>query len=196
MTASDPRTLTCGKTIDELSDYLARDRRPPDPSIETCPECLNALSGLEDLSAWSRELIEDDGRQLGAPSAEWLRGILDSIALEVRSGRDLPVRHPDPRVTIAITEGAVRSLIRSVGGTVPGVVIAGCRIEGDAETPGAPVRVAVTVSLDWRMSAAPAIAGLRDALGAALAEHTELEIVDIGVTVVDVHGSAPEEEQS
>ncbi|MFS0735157.1 Asp23/Gls24 family envelope stress response protein [Microbacterium sp. 1P10UB] len=189
MTASDPRMLACGKTIDELSNYLAGDREPYDPAIENCPECLNALSGLEDLSAWSRELLEEDGRRLGAPDESWIRGILDSIVLEVRAGRDLPVAHPDPRLTVVIAEGAVRALVRSVGGSIPGVVIAGCSLDGDVETPGAPLRVVLTMSLDWQVPAADVITAVRDAVAEALAEHTELRVDDIDISVVDVHRS-------
>lgn len=189
MTTSDPRMLACGKTIDELSDYLSQQREPYDPTIENCAECLNALSGLNDLSAWSRELLEDDGRRLGAPDESWIRGILDSIALEVRSGRDLPVAHPDPRLTVVIAEGAVRALVRSVGGSIPGVVIAGCSLDGDVETPGAPTRVVLTVSLDWKVPAAEAITALRDAVADAIAEHTELRVDDIDISIVDVHRS-------
>ena len=47
MTAHDhDAALDCGPTIDELSDYLDRDRTPHDPHIESCPDCLNPLAAL------------------------------------------------------------------------------------------------------------------------------------------------------
>lgn len=183
-----PRTLDCGKTIEELSDYLAADRIPYDPRIETCPECLNALQGLSRVSSMSRELLDEDVAHLPAPPAAWMQDIMDNIHNEVRSGRSLPLPHPDPRVFLSITEGAVRALIRSVGDDVPGVLIGKCDIDGDAEVEGAPINVRVTASVAWGYAMPSAIAAVRTAIRAALLEHTRLNVGAVNVSIEDIHG--------
>ena len=56
---STTRALDCGKTIQELSAYLAADRIPFDPTIETCPECLNALHALAQVSQLLSTSVEN-----------------------------------------------------------------------------------------------------------------------------------------
>lgn len=183
-----PRTLDCGKTIQELSDYLAADRIPYDPHVETCPECLNALQGLARVSLMSRELIANDVANLPALPAAWMQNIMDNIHNEVRSGRSLPLPHPDPRVFLSVTEGAVRALIRSVGDDVPGVLIGKCDIEGDAEVAGAPIDIAVTASVAWGFAMPKAITAVREVIRDTLLEHTRLNVSAVNVTIEDLHG--------
>ena len=95
-TDSGPDALDCGKTLEEISDYLAHDRFPYDPTIEQCPECMNALHALERVSQLSRDLITDDAQHLPPPPVRWLESIIDNIRTELRSGRDFPLRHDDP----------------------------------------------------------------------------------------------------
>ena len=81
---STTRALDCGKTIDELSDYLAMDRIPFDPTIETCPECLNALHALDQIAQLSRDLLDNDAAHL--PPRYFLR----SRPASMLSGDSLP----------------------------------------------------------------------------------------------------------
>lgn len=190
MTSShiDPPALDCGKTVDELSDYLLADRTPRDPSIEGCPECLSVLESLERLGALSRDLVADDARTLPAPPASWLSGIMDIVATEVRSGRDLPLRHPDARVQLSVTEGAVRALLRSTADQIDGLVIGRTAILGEAETPGAPVEIDLSVSVRWDRPDFDPIDALRRNTVDALRRHTELNVTAVNITVEDVHG--------
>src|SRR5688500_6486179 len=118
--------LECGKTLDELSDYLAADRIPYDPHVETCPDCLNALTALARLAELSRDLISHDAERLPPAPENWLRAILANIHDEIRAGRSIPIHHADPRAQITVTEGAVRALIRSAGDGIDGLVIGKC----------------------------------------------------------------------
>lgn len=188
MTRETPPTLDCGKTIEELSEYLSADRIPYDRHIETCPECLNALQALTGMSQLSRDLIDLDAAQLPAPPPNWMEQVMSTIQNEVRAGRSVPLPHPDPRVVITITEGALRSLMRSVGDETPGVIVGRCRLDGDIEVPGAPIDVSVTASIAWKTPIPEATAALRQAVADALAEHTQLNIASIDVTVEDLHG--------
>jgi len=188
--------LECGKTVDELSDYLAAGRLPYDPDIETCPECLNALDALERVGTLSRSLLEREARELPPPPANWFDRIMDVVRSEMRVGRSLPVQHPDPRVQITITEGAVRALVRSVGDEIDGLYIGRVDIDGDAEVTGAPVEVNITGTIRWDQSVLDATALLRSAVYEALAQHTDLNVVAVNVTIEDVHDFANGEDES
>ena len=119
-----------------------------------------------------------------------------NIQNEVRAGRSLPLSHPDPRVSLSVTEGAVRALIRSVGDGIPGIVIGRCRLEGDVEELGAPIEVTVTASIAWGESIATTTALLRERIVEALRRHTELNIASVDVVVEDLHVDAAEEGES
>jgi uncharacterized alkaline shock family protein YloU len=189
-----PGTLDCGKTLQELSDYLTADRTPYDAAIETCPECLNELRALARVSSLSRDLIAQDAAELPPPPDTWLQAILSDIHREMRAGRDLPIGHPDPRVRISVTEGAVRALIRDVADDIDGLIVGRCEFLGAVELPGAPVHVHLTASALWGRSVPELSATLRDLVSAALSRHTELDVAAVDVTIADLHGYAPAEE--
>jgi uncharacterized alkaline shock family protein YloU len=193
MTEEDaPTTLDCGRTIDELADYLDAGRVPRDPHIETCPECLNAIEALERVGQLSRDLVADDAARLPAPPDSWFERILSTIHSELRAGRSFPISHPDPRVHITVTEGAVRALLRTTGDALDGVYISQTRIDGDAETPGAPVEIHLGASIRWGTSIPELTGQLRRLAYEALEAHTELNVTAVNVTVEDIHGYAPE----
>ncbi|MEH3090003.1 MAG: Asp23/Gls24 family envelope stress response protein [Microbacterium arborescens] len=194
MSDPDALTLDCGKTIDEISDYLEAGRAPYDPAIETCPDCLNALDALERAGRISRELIAADAAQLPAPTDSWFHGVMDAVRSELRAGRSIPLSHPDPRVIATVTEGAVQALIRASGDAVGGVFIGHTRIIGDVEVAGAPVAVEVTASVAWGESLPAVAAAVRGAVADALEQHTELAVTAIDVTVEDVHRPLPPED--
>lgn len=190
-----PVTLDCGKTIEELSDYLAADRIPYDPAIETCPECLNELRALARVSRLSSDLIAQDAADLPAPPDAWLQAIMNNIHQEMRAGRDLPIHHPDPRVRISVTEGAVRALIRAVADDIDGLIVGKCELLGDADQLGAPIHVHLTASVHWGRSIPELSTTLRDLVSTALSQHTELNIAAVDVTIEDLHGYAPIKEE-
>ena len=194
VTENAPTTLECGKTIEELSAYLAAGRTPPDPDIDRCPECLSALDGLDHVAQLSRELIiRDVGLQL-APPESWITTIVSNIAQDVRSGRSLPLRHDNPEVTLSVTEGAVRALVWSVGDAIDGVVIGRCRIDGDAETLDAPVQVTITASILWGRSPQDLSELLRSRVHEALRKHTDLLVTAVNIVIDDLHKASPESE--
>jgi uncharacterized alkaline shock family protein YloU len=179
--------LECGTTIDTLSDYLDRNRTPADAHIENCPECLNALEVLERVGRLSRDLIDAEVAELPDPPESWFERIFTSIQEELRAGRSFPVSHPDPRVQITVTEGAVRALLRDTGDSVDGVIISRTEIVGDAETLGAPVEINLTASVRFGTSIQQLSDELRAVAYAALATHTDLNVAAVNVTVANVH---------
>lgn len=181
------RVLDCGKTLTDLSTYLAHDRLPYDPAIENCAECANALRALQRISSLSRTLIATNAQDLQKPQASWLDGIFSHISTENRAGRDLPLSSFDSSITLAITEGAVRALIRDTGDQIPGLLVGSCRLQGDADTAGAPVRILLTVSVAALAPIPPLIERLRADVYAALRRHTELNLESIDIIVQNLH---------
>lgn len=174
-----------GHTLDELSDYLARGRRPADPSIDDSPECRAALAALERLSRTTAEALAAEAESTPLDEG-WVSRILDGIRLDVKAGRRIPVVHPDPAADLGLTEGAVRALIRSVGDSIDGVLVGRCRLDGEIETPGAPVAVHIEISVRFGEPLAEVATRVREAVAAELARHAELAIESVDVTVTDV----------
>lgn len=187
------RTLDCGKTVQELADYLETGRTPPDPHIESCPECLNALEALERAGRLARDLVDSDASRLPAPPESWFERIFATIHEELRAGRSFPISHPDPRVQITVTEGAVRALLRDSGDAIDGVFISRTEIIGDAETLGAPVEIKLTASLRFGIAISTLTRALRDSAYAALAAHTDLHVTAVNITVEDIYNDTREQ---
>ncbi|QHC68240.1 Asp23/Gls24 family envelope stress response protein [Rathayibacter oskolensis] len=176
-----------GHTLDELSDYLDRGRQPYDPSIEGSAACRLALANLTRLNELSARALRRESEREPDRDEVWIAGLLDAIRAEVRSGRDVPVRHPDPTLRLALTEAAVRGMIRRAGDTMGGVIMGRCTLDGDVTTPGAVIRVDVTFALEFGLTVAEVGDRLRERIRYALERHTELVVGAIDVTVDDVY---------
>ncbi|WP_341952720.1 Asp23/Gls24 family envelope stress response protein [Salinibacterium sp. TMP30] len=194
MTEIAPTVLGCGNTIDELSDYLTADRTPPDPKIETCPECLNALAGLNRVAELSRDLLIHERTRRAAPSESWFSAVIANIAREARAGRSLPLHHDNPQVRLSITEGAVRALVRAVGDDIDGVVVGNTRIDGDVESLNAPVAITVTANTAWSQPAQQLAETLRSGIHDALRKHTHLHVTAVNIVINDLYGYTRQEE--
>lgn len=184
-----------GHTLEELSDYLDRGRRPVDPSIENSAACRLALANLTRLNELSARALRREADREPDRDEAWIAGLLDAIRSEVRSGRDVPVSHPDPTLRLALTEAAVRGMIRRAGDTMGGVIMGRCTLDGAVGTPGAVIRVEVTCALEFGLSIDQACDRLRERIRFALERHTELVVGAIDVTVDDVYPRRPEEER-
>ena len=193
---SENDALECGRTLEDVSAALDAGTGYSDPHMSRCPYCQNALALLAAPGGFTRALLEADAESLPEPPASWLAGIMDSITRELRSGRSLPIAHPDPQVEVRIDEGAVKALLRSVGDSVDGVVIGSVALTGDVEEPGAPVGIAFTISVAWPRTIPAATAALREAVERAVRQHTELNVTSIDITVVDMHGFGPKGDQT
>ena len=192
---SEPRDDLDGHTIDELGDYLDRGRLPRDESIESSPGCLIALDSLERLRGAAWAMLEVEASAEPERDSAWLGRVLGNISREARAGRDIPISHPDPAVALTVTEGSVRGLIRAAGDADGGALIGACTLDGDVTVPGEPITVSVTASVAWGRNLADVADGLRSAIGAALARHTELTIAAINVTIQDIVPSHPAEDR-
>lgn len=191
--SKNPETLSCGHTLDELSDYLAAGRQPADPYIDTCAECQTALQALEQLNALTSELIDQGSSEQSKADADWVGSIFSNIAFEARSGRSIPLEplpeSPEPSGRVDVlsqTEGAVISVIRAVGDELDNAMIGRCRLNGDVTKHGAAIRVDIRVTALWGSPLRGLAKELRRKVHAALALHTQLTIGGIDIAIVDI----------
>lgn len=176
-----------GHTMEELADYLDRGRTPVDPSIEGSAACRLAMAGMQRLRELSVGALERRADAERDRESGWVDRLLDAIRAEVRPGRDVPVAHPDPRLRLALTEAAVRGLVRRAGDTMGGVVMGRCVLEGDLEQPGATVRIDVTAGLAYGEPAEPTAERLRRAVAEIVERHTGLVVEAVDVRFDDVY---------
>ncbi|MDJ0375959.1 hypothetical protein [Cryobacterium sp. PH31-L1] len=175
-----------GHTIEQLSDYLDRDRMPADPSIDDSPECEIALRGLERLRRAQRLLLKLDLERESRRDDSWVSAILDNITLEAHAGRDIPLTHPVPTARLVVTEGAVRGILRESGDRMQNVLVGRCVLVGDVNVPGTPIVIEVDVTV-FPGENIPLLADqLRQAMYAALGKYTELVVAAIDITVSDL----------
>ena len=178
-----------GHTIEQLSDYLDRGMVPSDPTIDSSPGCQIALRSLSRLHSIAAGVLEAEARAEPVRDDSWIERIISRIVLEARAGRTIPFHSPSGTARLAITEGAVRGIIRGAGDLMDGVLIGRCRLEGDVTVPGEPITVTVDVSVAWGESIPGMVERVRHAIREALTKHTELTVVGIDITVHDIQSA-------
>ena len=175
-----------GHTIQELSAYLDAERTPTNFSIESSPGCQIALTALGRLGELTERDLETQAAAEPAPPDGWVQSIMDRIALEARAGRDIPISHPSTTGRLALSEGAVRGLIRAAGDSIPEVIVGRCVLDGEVTVPGEDITITVDISVAWGENIPQAADRARAAIHRALLKHTELTISAIHITVQDV----------
>jgi uncharacterized alkaline shock family protein YloU len=174
-----------GFTIAELSDYLDRGRTPRDASIEASPAAQNALAALSRLRTVAPRIIDADATTFAARDENWITRILDQIGVQARAGRDIPIPHDVPGARLAITEGAVRALVREAGDETDGLIVERTHLDGELERAHAQVDVQVVVSIFADAEKAPVIAEFQERVRRALETHTDLSLRRVTVRVHD-----------
>ncbi len=185
-TGFDPADLD-GHTLDELSDYLDAGCTPPDPSIDDSPACQMALDSLAEVRAAADALLRKEAETQPDVSESWIVGILAAISMNVRAGRSIPIAHPAATARLSVTEGAVRSLIRSAGDSVGGVLLGRCELNGDVAAPGAEVAISVELTVLWGQNIHDKADQVRAAIARAMLDNTELKVTSIDVIASDIH---------
>jgi hypothetical protein len=187
--------LLDGHTVEELSDYLDRNRTPRDESIESSPGAQNALAALTRLRAVAPRILEAEADVRDTSDESWIKRILDQIGVQAHAGRDIPISHTAPGAELSITEGAVRSLVREVGDELDGVIVERTALKGDIEKPDEPFVVEIDISLFAGTDEAKALEALKSATAEALARHAELhaEQVVVRIRSTDIPGGADDE---
>ncbi|MCB5283373.1 MAG: Asp23/Gls24 family envelope stress response protein [Arthrobacter sp.] len=188
---NDTTDTGCGRTIEDLSDYLDKGTSDDVEHISTCPQCQAGLAGLRRLQAFTRDLLAEDLAEAARDDSPWLENILANLGLEIKAGRSIPVAPGLAGDVLFQTEGALTGLVRSVGDTVEGVMIGKCRFAGAVTTPRAPIIVNVDVSARYGYRLPELAATLRTELSAALATHSELNIAALNITITELRPPSP-----
>jgi len=175
-----------GHTIDELADYLDAGMQPADPSIDDSAACQNALAAIVRLRHSSLGSLEAAAEQEAPADESWISGVLANISLEARAGRDVPLRPAAPTERPVMTEGAIRSLVRTAGDAVPDALIARCTLEGDVTELGAPVHIVVEIAVRAGSPIQRVAADVRATVGEVLATETDLLVESVDVVVRDL----------
>lgn len=178
-------TQDCGRSIEDLSDYLETGQSPDADHIEHCPQCQARLSGLRSLSAAASAMKDDDVALAADDSSGWLDGMLANLRLETRAGRSIPVAG-DVLDDLTQTEGSVLALVRAVGDSLGGMLIGRCRLVGDVTVPGEEIEVNINVSARYGLPMPKLAKQLRDTVKRRLRSETELNIVAVNVSFIDI----------
>lgn len=178
-----------GFTLEQLSEYIDAGRSPRNAVIEGSPSCQIAIAALERLRAATLSILEREATASPERETLWIGRVMQSIAREARSGRDIPISDPDPRALLTVSEGAVRGLIRSVGDADGRTIIGRCELVGDVTVAGEAIDVTVTASAVFGENLLGLAESLRGRIAAALAEQTELVLASINVTITDIHSA-------
>lgn len=175
-----------GHTLDELTDYLEAGREPRDPSIEGSAGCQLALDALAHLRGLGGQLIDADTAAMPPVEESWVDRILGGIALDARAGRRIPFVGDDPSEEFAITEGAVRGLVRSAENAVPGILVGRSVLHGDVTEPGSPITVGIEVSALYGTPIPDAVERLRAEVRERVGRHTDLTLAAVDIAVRDI----------
>lgn len=173
-----------GYSLDDLSAYSDRGRRPSIAAIDENPECQAVLDSIERLGRLSRELVDESAATLPRPDESWFQALLDAIAREVRAGADVPFPLGIEGTTVAMTEGAIREVVRAAGDAVPGVLVG--RVHLEVAEDGT-ARVALSVSVAYERPLPTAAGQVRNAVREALARQSPITAQVVDVTVDDIH---------
>ncbi len=179
-----------GHTMDELADYLDSGRQPRNPTIEKSPGCQLALEALERLRRVTAAFVAAEEAEQEPLDESWVDWILTGLSHQVRAGRRIP--YVSDEHDLAITEGAVRGVVRQAEDDVEGVMIGRCWIVGDIEKPGAETSIRIEACLPYGLPLGEVAEALREAVLRRLNTHTDLRISAIDIVVTDVR--APERE--
>lgn len=175
----DGDRLPCGRDTSQLWDHLASGR--PDGHVPACPHCQAALTEIGPLFQAMTELAAEPV----SPPEDLPARIMTAIRARIHPGARIPLPAP-ARMRLDISELAATVILRAAGDTIDGVRTRSCRL-----TPGpdghTAVRLTLTISLRYGMSAPAAARTVRAAVRTAARRQLGLALADIDIDVADIH---------
>ena len=181
----------CGRTIEDLSDYLDTGISADLEHISDCPQCQAGLAALRRLQHVTQDLLAADLAEAASDDGPWLDTILANLDLEIKAGRRVPLAPDHPGDLLYQTEGALTGLVRAVGDTVEGIMIGRCRFTGDITVPGEEVGLGVDVSARYGYRLPDLAETLRRELDTTLATHSDLNISSVNITITELRPYSP-----
>ncbi|WP_143588328.1 Asp23/Gls24 family envelope stress response protein [Tersicoccus sp. Bi-70] len=178
-----PAEPSCGTDLSDITRYLAGDNPAQSAHIETCAQCQDAIRSLQRLEDFTHQLAVADTEKADDPA--WFHRLMSGLHLEGRPGRSIPYTDAGD-ADLAVTEGAVRALVRAAADTIDGALIGQCVFTGDVTTPGSPVEVNLSLAVIYGHPIQSIVHDVRTTVDQLLRRHTELVITDVNITVIDV----------
>ncbi|MEU6762131.1 Asp23/Gls24 family envelope stress response protein [Streptomyces sp. NPDC046853] len=185
----DDELLPCGRKLSYV--WEQSEAGVPDPHIESCPHCTQAVDALRHLEGIVTQARDAAPRE---PDTSALTGrVMDVVRLELRPGRTLPLGDEDEDAWIV--EAAAARTIRAAAESLPGVRAGSCRIDplapGSAAAPAGrlargpvKVRIEVQVPLTWNLPEAADL--VRGRVIEAVDGELGMRIAGVDVRITDV----------
>jgi hypothetical protein len=164
--------LPCGRSVEEVWDDLEAGR-VTDHAL-TCPHCITARAGLDELTEATRALIDDPAE----PPAGFLDKIMTAVRADLSLARTIPLTD-----RVDISTYALAAVLRYAVDGVDGIRARQCRIEVSEDNP---LSVRVWMSVALRYGSQPALDEARRRVAAALPERIGLVLETLDFEVADV----------
>jgi hypothetical protein len=166
--------LPCGRSVEDVWDDLEAGR-VTDHAL-TCPHCITARAGLDELTEATRALIDDPAE----PPAGFLDKIMGAVRADLSLARTIPLS-----AQVDISQYALAAVLRYAVDGVDGIRARQCRIEVSPDN-ALSVRVWMSVALRFGSGQVTALDEARRRVAAALPERIGLELEALDFEVVDV----------
>ncbi|SEC29913.1 hypothetical protein [Streptomyces melanosporofaciens] len=133
--------LPCGRLVSHAWEQARAAGDQPDPHMDGCAFCRQAVEGLTALDSTTRTLCAE------RPSARTVADrVMHAVRAEVRLGRMLPL--DDPTRELRMAETAAAKVLRRAADRVPGVRAASCRLTPAEGSTRVTIAMTLAVTLD------------------------------------------------
>ncbi|MFI0764210.1 hypothetical protein ACH4TQ_04680 [Streptomyces sp. NPDC021218] len=133
--------LPCGRLVSHAWQQARAAGDQPDPHLDGCAFCRQAIEGLTALDRTARTLCAE------RPSARTVADrVMRAVRAEVRLGRMLPL--DDPTRELRIAETAAAKALRRAADRIPGVRAASCRLTPAEGSTRVAIAMTLAVTLD------------------------------------------------
>ncbi|MGA6156505.1 hypothetical protein ACPEIC_24465 [Stenotrophomonas sp. NPDC087984] len=133
--------LPCGRLVSHAWQQARAAGDQPDPHLDGCAFCRQAVEGLTALDRTARTLCAE------RPSARTVADrVMRAVRAEVRLGRMLPLDDPTRELRIAETTAA--KALRRAADRIPGVRAASCRLTPAEGSTRVAIAMTLAVTLD------------------------------------------------
>ncbi|NEW77600.1 hypothetical protein [Streptomyces rhizosphaericus] len=169
--------LPCGRLVSHAWEQARAVGDQPDPHMDGCAFCRQAVEGLTALDSTTRTLWAE------RPSARTVADrVMRAVRAEVRLGRMLPL--DDPTRELRMAETAAAKVLRRAADRVPGVRAASCRLTPAEGSTRVTIAMTLAVTLDRPLPGRAA--EVRRAVAHAAEHELGLAVSTIDLRIVSV----------
>ena len=199
ITAENAEVSGCGVEVAELLELDGLEPEEAAPRqrkllkhVETCAQCQHTLESVAVLDNLSNDFFNADASQV---TKNWIDSLVQNIPIEARAGRLVPLEISAPNVQGYQTEGSLRSLVRRSARSSD-LIVTRVRFDGEVEEPNAKVSVNIRVAIRYGAIIRDVVDEARAKVLIALANHTDLQVNQVNIEVVDILAGVAAKEES